>query len=142
MQIRKMVISDYDSVYELWRNTPGMGLNTIDDSKEGIEKYLLRNPRTCFVAEKNGEIIGAILSGHDGRRGLIHHTAVKVSERNHGVGSSLVECATNALKDEGMNKVKLVVFANNEIGNIFWEKHGFTVQEDLIYRNKNINELT
>ena len=55
-----MSIEDYDGIYKLWINTPGMELNTVDDSKEGIEKYLLRNPNTCFVAEKNGEIIGAI----------------------------------------------------------------------------------
>jgi len=80
MQIRKMIIKDYDGVYELWINTPGMGLNATDDSREGIQKYLQRNPNTCFVAEQDGEIIGIIMSGHDGRRGLIHHTAVKISE--------------------------------------------------------------
>ena len=51
MQIRKMLIRDYNSVYDLWLNTPGMGLNSKDDSVDGIEKYLIRNPNTCFVAE-------------------------------------------------------------------------------------------
>ena len=137
-----MTIKDYDNVYRLWLNTPGMGLNTSDDSKEGIEKYLLRNPDTCFVAEKEGEIVGVIMSGHDGRRGYIHHTAVKFSERTQGVGRMLVENAMTALKKEGINKVALVVFDENEIGNSFWEKIGFTVRGDLIYRNKNINQLT
>lgn len=70
MQIRLMTISDYNQVYELWINTPGMGLNNLDDSKEGIDRYLKRNPSTCFVAEDEGKIIGVIMSGHDGRRGL------------------------------------------------------------------------
>ena len=141
MQIRNMLISDYEKVYDLWINTPGMGLNDIDDSREGIEKYLLRNPTTCFVAEKECSIVGVILSGHDGRRGFIHHTAVRVSERSKGVGSALVDSAMNALKLEGINKVALVVFSKNWIGNDFWEKRGFSVRNDLIYRNEQISEL-
>lgn len=142
MIIRKMTIADYDCVYNLWLNTPGMGLNNLDDSRYGIQKYLQRNPETCFVAEKDNKIIGIILCGNDGRRGYIHHTAVSVSERRNGVGTALVDAAVKALKREGINKVALVVFSKNELGNSFWEKKGFTVREDLVYRNKNINELT
>lgn len=141
MLIRKMTIKDYDGVYSLWLGTPGMGLNTADDSREGIAKYLARNPNTCFIAENNGEIIGVILSGNDGRRGFIHHTAVKVSERGQGIGRSLVETAMTALKNEGMTKVALVVFSKNETGNGFWEKLGFSSRSDLVYRNRNIVEL-
>ena len=138
MQIRKMLLSDYDQVYNLWLNTPGMGLNTIDDSKTGIEKYLLRNPNTCFVAEADSEIIGVILSGHDGRRGLIYHLAVRVSVREQGVGSALLECALEALREEGICKVYIMVFKNNEKGHAFWEKRGFTVPKESIYRAKEI----
>ena len=141
MLIRKMSIDDYEAVYELWINTPGMGLNTTDDSKDGIEKYLYRNPNTCFVAENENEIIGVIMSGHDGRRGFIHHTSVKASEREQGIGSALLESAMSALKSEGIHKTALVVIAKNETGNAFWEKRGFTSREDLVYRNKNISEL-
>jgi len=141
MKIRKMLISDYENIYDLWMNTPGMGLNDIDDSGEGIAKYLKRNPDTCFVAEKNGNIIGVILSGHDGRRGYIHHTAVSLAERNQGIGSALLESAMEALKAEGINKVALVVFKRNEDGNDFWERRGFATRDDLNYRNKLINEL-
>lgn len=141
MIIRKMTIADYDCVYNLWINTPGMGLNNLDDSRLGIEKYLKRNTETCFVAEKNNMIIGVILCGNDGRRGYIHHTAVAVSERKSGVGTALVNAAMDALKSEGINKVALVVFAKNDLGNSFWEKKGFTAREDLVYRNKTITEL-
>ena len=141
MQIRNMLASDYDRVYELWINTPGMGLNDIDDSREGIEKYLRRNPGTCFVAEQDSSIAGVILSGHDGRRGYIHHAAVGVCLRRTGIGEALVNCAMEALKDEGITKVALVVFRENETGNTFWENRGFSVRPDLIYRNKHINEL-
>jgi ribosomal protein S18 acetylase RimI-like enzyme len=141
MIIRKMTIADYDSVYSLWVNTPGMGLNNLDDSRNGIERYLKRNPETCFVAEEDNMIIGVILSGNDGRRGYIHHTAVNISNRKCGIGTALVNAAMDALKNEGISKVALVVFGKNDIGNSFWEKSGFTVREDLVYRNKSITEL-
>lgn len=141
MEIRKLTIDDYDEIYNLWLATPGMGLNDLDDSKEGIDRYLKRNPDTCFVALEAHEIIGVILSGHDGRRGYIHHTAVSIAYRNKGIGSALVDAATGALRDEGINKAALVVFRNNEIGNTFWERKGFSVREDLNYRNKALTEL-
>lgn len=141
MIIRQMTIEDYDGVYTLWLNTPGMGLNTTDDSREGIAAYLKRNPTTCFVAEHEGKIVGVILSGHDGRRGFIHHTAVSLNHRQEGIGSALVDHAMHALEQEGIHKVALVVFEKNELGNRFWEKRGFTSRSDLVYRNKNINPL-
>lgn len=139
--IRIMNISDYEKVYDLWLHTPGMGLNKTDDSREGIEKYLLRNPNTCFVAEEDGEIIGVIMSGHDGRRGFIHHTTVKAQYRGQGIGKKLVDSALKALEREGIHKVALVAFETNISGNAFWEHVGFTGRDDLVYRNKNIHEL-
>lgn len=139
--IRIMNIDDYEKVYDLWIHTEEMGLNETDDSKEGIEKYLVRNPTTCFVAEENGEMIGAIMSGHDGRRGYIYHTTVKEEYRGRGIGKSLVESAMTALEQEGIHKAALVAFEKNISGNAFWENIGFTVRDDLVYRNKNIHEL-
>lgn len=136
-----MTIEDYEKVYQLWLSCSGMGLNNLDDSKDGIAKYLDRNPDTCFVAEKSDEIIGVIISGHDGRRGFIYHTAVNPEYRNQGIAKMLVEEAMDALKANGINKVALVVFDRNKDGNAFWEKVGFTVREDLVYRNKTISEL-
>lgn len=141
VDIRVMTIADYDGVYDLWINTPGMGLNTTDDSREGIEKYLKRNPSTSFVAECDGRIIGVIMAGHDGRRGYIHHTAVLLDYRNQGVAKKLVDCAMAALDAEGINKVALVAFRKNDIGNGFWEHMGFAERNDLTYRNKNIHIL-
>lgn len=141
MTIRIMNIEDYENVYYLWVHTEGMGLNATDDSREGITQYLLRNPNTCFVAEENGELVGVIMSGHDGRRGFIHHTTVKKEYRGKGIGTRLVDSAMTALEKEGIHKVALVAFKKNVSGNIFWEKAGFTVRNDLVYRNKNIHEL-
>lgn len=128
-------------MYALWTHTPGMGLNDKDDSKEGIEKYLKRNPRSCFVAKENGVIIGVIVSGHDGIRGYIYHTAVAVEQRNKGIGNALVHCALAVLKNEGIHKVACVVFSKNEIGNHFWNHCGFEVRDDLKYYNKSMTYL-
>ena len=141
MKIRLMTIEDYEKVYHLWLSCEGMGLNNLDDSKDGIARYLDRNPDTCFVAEESDEIIGVIIAGHDGRRGFIYHTAVNPNYRNQGIATKLVEAAMDALKANGINKVALVVFDRNKDGNAFWEKVGFTVREDLVYRNKAIAEL-
>jgi len=141
MNIRIMSTNDYDDVYNLWINTPGMGLNNLDDSKEGIEKYIERNPTTCFVAEDGENIIGVILCGHDGRRGFIYHTAVHMNYRNQGIARELVKNAIQALEAEGINKVALVVFEGNKIGNAFWDNLGFSDRLDLVYRNKGIREL-
>ena len=141
MEIRNMQLDDYDSVYALWLSCPVMGLNNLDDSREGISKYLDRNPETCFVAIEEGRIIGAILTGHDGRRGYISHTAVSPSYQRKGVGKQLVETALNALRAQGINKVNLVVFARNESGNSFWEKLGFTQRPDLNYRNRSLVDM-
>ena len=141
MTIRTMDIEDYEKVYDLWIHTEGMGLNTTDDSKEGIAKYLLRNPNTCFVAEDNGKLIGVIMGGHDGRRGFIHHTTVNHKYRGLGIGKKLVASVIKALEAEDIHKVALVAFEKNVSGNAFWEKVGFTVRNDLVYRNKNIHQL-
>lgn len=140
MIFRVMTMADYPACYQLWLNTPGMGLNNIDDSAEGIQRYLQRNPNTCFVAEEEGQLVGAILAGHDGRRGHISHTAVAAAAQHRGIGTKLVECAMTALEREGISKVNLVVFSRNEKGNAFWEAIGFTTRTDLVYRNKCICE--
>lgn len=141
MKIRNMRLDDYDNVYALWLSCPGMRLNDLDDSREGIAKYLARNPDTCFVAEERGEIVGAILTGHDGRRGYISHTAVSPAHQRQGIGRQLVEAALEALEQEGIHKVCLVAFADNEQGNAFWEKMGFTQRPDLIYCNRALVDM-
>lgn len=141
MKIRKMQCDDYKEVYQLWMSCAGMGLNNLDDSQEGIIKFLKRNPDTCFVAILHNKIVGAILTGSDGRRGYIYHTAVSPEYRKKGIGNELVEQSLNALEQIGIHKTALVVFRDNESGNKFWEKLGFTTREDLVYRNKSIAEM-
>lgn len=141
IKLRKMIINDYEKIYDLWMSSKGMGLNNLDDSAEGIEHFLNRNPDTCFVAEDDGIIKGCIMAGNDGRRGYIYHTAVLRSCRNQGIGTKLVNMVLKELKRQGIHKVVLVVFKRNEIGNAFWEKQGFTVRNDLVYRDKLLTEM-
>ena len=142
MHTRKMLVSDYGQIYALWLSCPGMGLNNLDDSRDGIERFLKRNPGTCFVTEAEGRIVGAILAGNDGRRGYIYHTAVSPAHRHEGIGRGLAEAALKALQRLGINKAALVVFDRNEDGNAFWEEMGFSARQDLVYRNKTLNEMT
>ena len=136
MRIRQMKIEDYDNVYTLWMSCAGMGLNNLDDSRSGIEKFLNRNPDTCYVAIDNNIIVGVIMVGNDGRRGYIYHTSVHPDYRKQGIGRKLVDTALDSLLKLGINKVALVVFERNNAGNEFWERMGFTSRNDLIYRNK------
>ena len=137
---RLMTIDDYQQAYDLWIEC-GNGLNNKDDSKEGIDKYLKRNPKTSFVAVCEQKVVGVILCGHDGRRGIIQHACVSPDHRREGIGQKLVELSLEALKEEGITKVLLVVFKKNLGGNAFWESQGFTLREDLNYRNKALAEM-
>lgn len=131
---RVMTADDWTGVAGVWKNHEGT--NPVDDSPEGFARYLRRNPDTSFVAVDGERIIGTILAGHDGRRGIFHHVSVLPEYRKQGVGRMLVDSAMEALRREGINKVLLVVFNHNKNGNAFWEHMGFTMREDLIYRNK------
>lgn len=106
-----------------------------DDSEEAILAFLDRNPNTCFVAEDTeGAIVGAILAGTDGRRSRIYHTAVDPNARGMGIGAMLVSHVAEALRTLGLRKVAVGVLADNTAGNDFWERQGFAVRYDLIYR--------
>ncbi|MBR6186244.1 MAG: GNAT family N-acetyltransferase [Clostridia bacterium] len=141
MDYRQMTIKDYDSVWALWMSSKNMGFNDRDDSREGIAKLLERNPGLSFVAMDGDTLAGVILSGQDGRRGYIYHLAVRASYRRQGVGTKLVELCLDALKKEGIHKAALLVFHRNEAGNAFWERQGFSVREDIAYRNRLLSPL-
>ena len=98
--IRTMTIEDYDEVYRLWTKIRGFGLRSVDDSREGVARFLSRNPETSVVAREDGRIVGAILCGHDGRRGCLYHVCVDPGYRMRGIGKSMVVFAMEALKKE------------------------------------------
>ena len=105
-EIRVMTMEDYEQVYDLWMSIHGFGIRSIDDSKEGVERFLRRNPSTSIVAVVDGKVVGSILCGHDGRRGCLYHVCVDPDYRRRGIGKQMVEACLDALKKE---KIKLNV---------------------------------
>ena len=138
--IRRMTIEDYDDVHALWMKIKGFGIRSIDDSREGVERFLKRNPTTSVVALEDGKVVGSILCGHDGRRGCLYHVCVYEAYRMHGIGRSMVVKAMEELKAEHINKVSLIAFTKNDIGNAFWKEIGWTKREDLNYYEFTLNE--
>ena len=135
-----MQIEDYDQVYALWMTIHGFSIRTIDDFREGVERFLKRNPGISVVAEMDGRVVGAILCGHDGRRGCLYHVCVHEAYRMHGIGRAMVVHCMNALQQEGINKVSLIAFTKNDIGNAFWKQIGWTKREDLNYYDFVLNQ--
>ena len=139
MEYRYMTIDDYDKVYSLWTSIEGFVIRSIDDSREGIDKFLRRNPDMSVVALDEDNVVGALLCGHDGRRGCFYHVCVHSDYRNHGIASKMVERAVEALRREEINKVNLIAFTKNEVGNKFWKDRGFELRDDLNYYDYTIN---
>ncbi len=135
-----MTIEDYLAVKSLWLGIHGFGIRSIDDSEKGVEQFLKRNPGISVVAEQDGKIVGAILCGHDGRRGCLYHVCVEERFRRKGIGKAMVIFCMEALKKEHINKVSLIAFTKNDIGNAFWKEIGWTKREDLNYYDFTLNE--
>ena len=138
--VREMTMDDYDQVYKLWMTIQGFAIRSIDDSREGVERFLKRNPTTSVVAVQNGRIVGSILCGHDGRTGYFYHVCVAKDYRQHGVGHRMAHFAMKALQAEGINKVSLIAFKSNDLGNGFWRNVGWNERTDVNYYDFVLNE--
>lgn len=137
--VRVMTIGDYEGVHALWMSIKGFAIRSIDDSREGVERFLKRNPTTSVVAIEDGKVVGAILCGHDGRRGCLYHVCVSPAYRRRGIGKAMVVFCMQALKEEHINKVSLIAFTVNDIGNAFWNCIGWKKREDLNYYDFTLN---
>ena len=138
--IRVMTMKDYDEVFALWSKIKGFAMRSIDDSYIGVERFLKRNPNTSVVAIEDDKIVGAILCGHDGRRGCLYHVCVDPDYRLRGIGQAMVVKCMQALKEEQISKVSLIAFSENDIGNAFWHTIGWTERLDLNYYDFVLNE--
>ena len=138
--LRVMQIEDYEKIYNLWMSIDGFGIRSIDDSYDGVVRFIKRNPTTSVVAEADGKIVGAILCGHDGRRGCFYHVCVHKDYRKRGIGKAMAVFCMEALQEEQINKVSLIAFKKNVIGNAFWKSAGWTYREDLNYYDFTLNE--
>lgn len=135
-----MTIADYDGLYKLWKSIRGFGIRSVDDSREGVETFLRRNPSTSVVAEEDGIIVGAVLCGHDGRYGYMYHVCVREEYRLRGIGKAMVVYCMRALKEVRINKIAIIAFTSNDAGNAFWHKVGWKQREDLNYYDFTLNE--
>ena len=139
-KLRVMTVEDYPEVRELWMGIKGFAIRSVDDSYEGVERFLSRNPSTSVVAEKDGKIIGAILCGHDGRTGCFYHVCVHENYRRQGIGKAMVAFCVKALRKEKISRISLIAFTANDAGNAFWNEIGWHLRSDLNTYNLTINE--
>ena len=140
MILRAMTIEDYEDVYALWMSIKGFAMRSLDDSRDGVLRFLKRNPDTSVVAVEDGKIVGSILCGFDGRRGCLYHVCVHENYRRQGIGKAMVVYCMKALEKEEISKVSLIAFTQNDIGNAFWKEIGWTKREDLNYYDFVLND--
>lgn len=126
-----MVLQDYGQVHALWERIHGFALRSLDDSVEYVARFLARNPGCSCVAVLDGQVVGTILCGHDGRQGSFYHVCVSPEHRQHGIGKKMVRFCLQALDREGISKAVLVAFDDNEVGNRFWRGIGWTQRADF-----------
>jgi ribosomal protein S18 acetylase RimI-like enzyme len=109
----------------LWKSIEA-GVNIgRSDTPEEIQKKLKRDPDLFLVAEQNQEIVGTVIGGYDGRRGMIYHLAVHKTVREQGVGALLLGEVEKRLQAKGCVKCYLLVLADNELAVHFYENRGW-----------------
>jgi len=126
-----MQLDDYDEVLRLWAACEGLSIRDAD-SRDGIERYLARNPGLSHVAIDDARIVGSIMGGHDGKRGYIQHLAVAETARKQGVASRLVALCVEALKHEGIEKSHVHVLKHNQKGNAYWTRLGWRQRSEVV----------
>ncbi|NWK79997.1 GNAT family N-acetyltransferase [Aquitalea sp. LB_tupeE] len=128
--IRLMTLDDYPTVLQLMQQTPGISIRDAD-SEDATARYLTRNPGLSFVAEVDGNIVGCVMSGHDGRRGYLQHLLVLPAYRRQGLARRLVDACITELARQGIAKTHLDVFRSNTAAQSFWENQGWQRREDI-----------
>ncbi len=128
--IQEMTIQDYDEVHALWQESEGIELSEVD-TKDDIARFLEQNPGLSFVVRDNGQLVGAVLCGHDGRRGYIDQLAVRKSHRRQGIGKGLVSRCLYNLMRIGIRKWHLFVLEDNQDAIAFWKKLGWAKRVEL-----------
>jgi ribosomal protein S18 acetylase RimI-like enzyme len=120
---------DYATVLELWE-IAGPGIHVgYSDSPQEIQRKLERDPDLFLVAEMNGKVIGSVIGGYDGRRGMVYHLAVTSDQRGQGIGAALMSEIENRLRLKGCYKSYLLVVNGNEAACAFYEKRGWQAMQ-------------
>ncbi len=130
--LRSFTLDDYDDAFALWGVTEGMGLGE-SDTRTAIGAFLARNPElSTVVCNSDGQLVGAVLCGHDGRRGYLHHLAVARPDRGRGLGRALVEASLARLRASGIARTSIFLYASNLAGRSFWQHEGWRLREDIV----------
>ena len=140
IRILPMTEADYDAVHALWLTIRGFGIRALDDSREDIQRFIRRNPTTSVVARVGDRVVGSILCGSDGRQGALYHVCVARDFRRQGIGTRMVSACIQELRRMGINRVSLIAFTRNEVGNAFWRKIGWTEKSDVNYYTFELND--
>ncbi|EEF62687.1 GNAT family N-acetyltransferase [Pedosphaera parvula] len=130
MTIREMIITDYDSVMALLSSSTGVRLREAD-SREATARYLERNPSLSFVALVDGQLVGCVMCGHDGRRGYLQHLTVSRSYHQRGIGTALVERCLTELARLGIVKTHIDVLVENDSAIAYWSRRGWQKRDDI-----------
>lgn len=133
-----MKIEDYEQVYKLWQATEIIIKNS--DQKDEIERMIKRNPYTCLVGVENSKIISVVMGGFDGRRGYVHHLAVKPEKQGQGLGKAMMDELMKRFEDLKVIKVHLFVEENNKEVKDFYRNIGFKERTDLTDFSKTLIE--
>lgn len=136
--IRAFSPEDTPLAIDLWKASEGIGLSAADEPDQ-IARYLQRNPGMSFTAWDGQKMIGAVLCGHDGRRGYLHHLAVQAEYRGQGIGKALAEACHTAMRSEGIDKVHIFVFRENQAALMFWQRVNYQPRENLALLSRNLD---
>jgi N-acetylglutamate synthase len=128
--IRAMRADDIPRAIELWLAIEGVGLNESDEPAR-LRDFLERNPELSLVATDGDQMVAAVLCGHDGRRGYLHHLAVAPTHRGRGLGTQLVDRCLALLREQRIVKCNIFLYADNEVGARFWRRKGWSHRQDL-----------
>jgi putative acetyltransferase len=140
MTIDELRLEDYEDARRLWEGSQGIGLSSAD-SREAIARYLARNPGLSSAARDGVRLVGAVLAGHDGRRGFLHHLAVAADRRGAGTGRALVERSLRLLKAEGIAKCHIFLMKDNDDGRGFWQAVGWQPRTDIGVCSRDLEDV-
>lgn len=134
-ELGELTVSDYEAALALWNACPGVNAS---ETLEEFSRTLSRNPGLSLAARADGQLIGAVLACHDGRRGYLYHLAVEPAYRKRGIARAMVERCLEALAREGIARCSIHLFATNSNGAAFWKGTGWRLRTDLVVMAKDL----